>query len=103
MHIYHTSLCLSDIIATHCNTLQQRLKEAAEESRQQFRTSAKKQSALKEEAVGKVRDFAKEWGDRERCVAVCCSVLQCVAVRCSVLQCVAVCCSVLQNDLRRRV
>ena len=28
----------------------------------------------------------------ERCVAVCCSVLQCVAVCCSVLQCVAVCC-----------
>jgi len=32
----------------------------------------------------------------ERCVAVCCSVLQvlqCIAVCCSVLQCVAVCCS----------
>jgi len=34
---------------------------------------------------------------RERCVAVCCSVLQCVAVCCSVLQCVAVCGSVLQH------
>ena len=33
----------------------------------------------------------------ERCVAVCCSVLQCVAVCCSVLQCVAVCCSVLRR------
>jgi len=32
----------------------------------------------------------------DKCVAVCCSVLQCVAVCCSVLQCVAVCCSVLQ-------
>jgi len=31
-----------------------------------------------------------------RCVAVCCSVLQCVAVCCSVLQCAAVCCNVSQ-------
>ena len=27
----------------------------------------------------------------ERCVALCCSVLQCAAVCCSVLPCVAVC------------
>jgi len=32
--------------------------------------------------------------ETQRCVAVCCSVLQCVVVYCSVLQCVAVCCSV---------
>ena len=38
-------------------------------------------------------------GDRERCVAVCCSVLQCVAVCCSVLRCVAVCCCVCWNVL----
>ena len=34
--------------------------------------------------------------EADRCVAVCCSVLQCVAVCRSVSQCVAVCCSVLR-------
>jgi len=68
------------------------------------------QHALKEEGVGKVCVFAKEWGVRERCaavycgvlqcIAVCCSVLWCVAVCCSALQCVAVCCSVSQNSLK---
>jgi len=35
--------------------------------------------------------------EADRCVEVCCSVLQCVAVCCTgVLHCVALCCSVLQ-------
>jgi len=40
--------------------------------------------------------FRGDIGIAEKCVAVCCSVLQCVAVCCSVSQCVAVCCSALQ-------
>ena len=43
-----------------------RLKRAAEDARQQHRSLREAQNALKSEAVGKVRDFASEWGDRER-------------------------------------
>ena len=34
---------------------------------------------------------------QDKCVVVCCSVLQCAAVCCSVLQCVAVCVCVDHN------
>ena len=39
---------------------------AAEDARQKYRRSIKTQHTLNEEAVGRVKHFAQDWGDRER-------------------------------------
>jgi len=69
-------------IATHCNTLQ----HTAAPRRRPVVGACATESCAHVYSLAPTPNIAPN----QRCVAVCCSVLQCVAIRCSVLQCVAV-------------